>query len=423
VSSLAAVVLAAGKGERMKSARPKVLHELCGRPMVEYALDAAREAGAQRIVVVVGHGAAEVKTALAGHGDVEFAVQADQLGTGHAVRMCRDHLANHSGPVLILAGDAPLVRGSSLRQLVENQASDQAACVLGTAMVQNPADLGRIVRDSRGEFAAIVEYKDATDEQRTIREINPAYYVFRAPDLLLALTKITTNNKQKQYLLTDCPAVLLRDGKRVRALQVFDEEESYGVNSRAQLAQAHDCLQRRIHQHWMSQGVTIIDPRTTYIDPRATIGQDTVIMPFTCIQGPSEIAPDCRVGPFAHIRPGTRLDAGAEVGAFVEVNRSHLGPAVVARHLAYLGDAQVAAGATIGAGAITANFDGETKQPTKIGECARIGAGSVLIAPVEVGASAVVGAGAVVTRQKDVPAGGVVAGVPAKPLPHKAKRS
>jgi len=311
VSSLAAVVLAAGKGERMKSARPKVLHELCGRPMVDYALDAAREAGAKRIIVVVGHGAADVQAALARQHDVEFAVQADQLGTGHAVQMCCDHLARHDGPVLVLAGDAPLVRGSSLRQLVENQAADQASCVLGTAVVQNPADLGRIVRDSHGEFVAIVEYKDATDEQRAIHEINPAYYVFHASDLVRALTQITPNNKQKQYLLTDCPAVLLREGKRVRALQVFDEEESYGVNSRAQLAQAHECLQRRIHLHWMSQGVTIVDPRNTYIDPRATIGPDTVIMPFSCIEGPSEIGPECRVGPFAHVQPGTRLDAGA----------------------------------------------------------------------------------------------------------------
>ena len=414
--NLVAVVLAAGKGERMKSDRPKVLHELCGRPMVEYVFDAAREAGARRILVVVGHGADQVQAALSGHRDLEFAAQIEQHGTGHAVATCRDKLLSHGGSVLILTGDSPLIQGASLIRLADTFEREQAVCVFGTAEVTNPFGLGRVVRDDRGEFLRIVEEKDATAEERLIREINPSYYIFRCPDLLDALDKIRPNNKQNQLYLTDCPGVLKGEGKRVLAARVLEEEESYGVNSRDQLAMAHQILQRRIQARWMRDGVTIMDPRSTFIDSRVRIGQDTIIRPFCYIQGPAEIGPRCLIGPFTHVRPGTRLDADVEVGAFVEVNRSHLAQGVVARHLAYLGDAEVGSRSNIGAGAITANFDGTQKHSTTIGAEAMIGAGAVLIAPVTIGQEATVGAGAVVTKQHHVPAGGVVAGVPARPL-------
>jgi bifunctional UDP-N-acetylglucosamine pyrophosphorylase/glucosamine-1-phosphate N-acetyltransferase len=413
---LIAVVLAAGKGERMKSDRPKVLHELCGRPMIEYVLDAARAAGARHILVVVGHAADDVRAALAGHQDVEFALQSEQRGTGHAVEMCRPQLQKHTGPVLIVTGDAPLLQADSLARLIDMQQREQAACVFGTAEVANPYGLGRVVRDERGDFLKIVEEKDATPAEKFVREINPSYYVFHGPDLLDALRKIRPNNKQSQLYLTDCPGVLKEEGKRVIAAKVLSEEEAYGVNSRDQLTVAHEIMQRRIQLGWMQRGVTIVDPRNTFIDSRVSIGVDSVIRPFSYIQGPATIGPRCRIGPFAHIRPGTRLDEGVEIGAFVEVNRTHLGPGSMARHLAYLGDAEVGAAVTIGAGAITANFDGREKQTTTIGDRALIGAGSVLVAPVSVGPDATVGAGSVVTKRHDVAAGTVVVGAPAKPL-------
>jgi bifunctional UDP-N-acetylglucosamine pyrophosphorylase/glucosamine-1-phosphate N-acetyltransferase len=273
-----------------------------------------------------------------------------------------------------------------------------------------------VVRDDKGEFLRIVEERDASPAELLIREINPSYYVFDAPNLLYALTQIRPDNNQKQLYLTDCPSVLLGAGKRVIAAKVLSEEEAYGVNSRDQLAVAHEILQRRIQSRLMQQGVTIVDPRSTFIDSRVIIGMDTIIRPFSYIQGPATIGPRCRIGPFSHIRAGTQLEADVEIGAFVEVNRSHLGRAALVRHLAYLGDAAVGAGANVGAGAITANFDGRTKQSTTIGERAMIGAGAVLVAPVSIGPDATVGAGAVVPKRQDVAAGSVVAGVPAKPL-------
>jgi bifunctional UDP-N-acetylglucosamine pyrophosphorylase/glucosamine-1-phosphate N-acetyltransferase len=411
-----AIILAAGQGKRMRSERAKVLHEVCGRPMIRYVVDAARGAGAKTVIVVVGFGADQVRQALAGEPDVHFATQERQLGTGDAVLACRPLLEGVSGPALILVGDEPLLRAEPLRDLLSRQREERLDCLMGTAVLPDPTGFGRILRDSAGRFLRIVEQRDCTPEEAAIREINPSCYVFEMPGLWDALDQLDTTNAQGEYYLTDAPELLIRMGRSVAALPVLDAEDVLGVNTREHLAEAHVVMQRRIQSRLMDEGVSIVDPRNTSIDGRATIGPDTTIFPFTVISGAVRIGRDCRVGPFAHLRDGTVLEDGAEVGAFVEVNRSTVGPGAIARHLAYLGDASVGAGANIGAGTITANYDGEAKAKTTIEPGAFIGSGAVLVAPVTIGKGATVGAGAVVTKGKDVADGQTVVGVPARPI-------
>ncbi len=305
-----AVILAAGKSTRMKSDTPKVIHEVFGRPMIDYVLDAARKAGVGRMVVVVGHEADRVKAELRRHSDVEFALQSEQLGTGHAVMMCRDQLAGHEGAVLILAGDTPLLKAESLRGLIEEQSSHQAGCVIGTAVTEANQGLGRIVRDARGEFVGIVEQKDATPEQQAIQEINTGCYAFDGQALLSALTRLDTNNTQKEYYLTDCPAILKADARPVLACPKFDILEAMGVNTRVQLAAVRRAIQDRTLEDLMLAGVTVVAPEQTAIDPRAEIGPDTVIHPFTTIEGPAVIGKNCQIGPHAAIRGPVNLPDG-----------------------------------------------------------------------------------------------------------------
>lgn len=411
-----AIILAAGQGKRMVSDRAKVLHEVCGRPMIGYVVDAARSAGAKTIIVVVGYAADQLYEALDGEPDILFAVQDRQLGTGHAVKVCRPLLEGYEGPILVLVGDEPLLRPEPLADLLDRQHREGAACLLGTAEVDDPSGFGRILRDSAGRFLRIVEERDAAPEERAIREVNPSCYVFELPALWEALDLIGTSNAQGEYYLTDAPERLMQMGRKVVALNVLSGDDILGVNTRQHLAQAGAVMQARIQDRWMTEGVSIVDPGNTYIDGRATIGRDTVIYPFTVLSGEVKVGARCKVGPFAHLRPGTELADGVEVGAFVEVARSSLDAGTVVRHLAYLGDARVGAGVNFGCGAITANFDGQAKHATTIGAGARIGSNAVLVAPVEVGEKAVVGAGAVVTRNADVPPGATVVGVPARPV-------
>ena len=411
-----AVILAAGHGKRMKSDKAKVLHELCGKPMILYVVDAARRSGAKTIVVVVGHGADQVQAALADQPDVHFATQHQQLGTGDAVKSAKSVLGSYQGPALVIVGDEPWIRAEPLADLLARREASGAACLLGTAVVDDPTGFGRIVRDPHGEFVAIVEQKDCTPEQRLIREVNPSCYVFDLPGLWNALDRLGTGNAQGEYYLTDAPALLQGMGRKVLALNVLIADDILGINNRAHLAEAHALMQARIASHWMAEGVAIVDPRNTYIDIRASIGRETTILPFSVLSGHVTIGEGCRVGPFAHLRDGSVLKDGAEVGAFVEVNRSTLETGAIARHLAYLGDTSVGARANIGAGVVVANFDGERKSPTTIGADAFIGSGSVLVAPVSVGEGATVGAGAVVLKGRDVAPNSVVAGVPAQPI-------
>jgi bifunctional UDP-N-acetylglucosamine pyrophosphorylase/glucosamine-1-phosphate N-acetyltransferase len=416
-----AIILAAGHGKRMKSERAKVLHDVCGRPMIRYVVEAARGAGAGTIVVVVGYGADQVRACLANEPDIRFATQERQLGTGDAVRACRGILDGYRGPAMILVGDEPLIRPEPLADLLARQRSDQEACLLGTALLPDPTGFGRILRDSAGRFLRIVEERDCNPEEKAIREVNPSCYVFDLPGLWDALDRLDTSNAQGEYYLTDAPELLQSMGRKVVALPVLEPDDILGINTRQHLAQAHAIMQARIQDRWMTEGVSIVDPRNTYIDGRARIGRDTTIFPFTVISGTVTIGSNCRVGPFTHLRDGTVLDDGAETGAFVEVNRSHLEAGATARHLAYLGDAHLGAGVNIGAGAITANFDGTRKSRTTIGARSMIGAASVLIAPVTIGTGATVGANAVVTKNQDVPDGQTVVGVPARPVQPKPR--
>ncbi|RUL84994.1 bifunctional UDP-N-acetylglucosamine diphosphorylase/glucosamine-1-phosphate N-acetyltransferase GlmU [Tautonia sociabilis] len=411
-----AIILAAGQGKRMRSDRAKVLHEVCGRPMIRYVVDAARGAGAKSIIVVVGFGADQVRSALAGEPDIHFATQEKQLGTGDAVRACRPLLEGYRGPVMVLVGDEPLLRAKPLSDLFERQRSERLDCLMGTAVVPDPSGFGRILRDSAGRFLRIIEQRDCTPEEAAIREINPSCYVFELPVLWEALNQLDTANAQGEYYLTDAPALLIKMGRNVSAVPVLDAQDVLGVNTREHLAEAHVIMQRRIQSRLMDEGVSIVDPSNTSIDGRAEIGPETTIYPFTVISGTVRIGRGCSVGPFAHLRDGTVLEDGAEVGAFVEVSRSTFGAGARARHLAYLGNARVGAGANIGAGAITANFDGRNKAETTIGSEAFVGSGAILIAPVTVGQGAIVGAGAVVPKGKDVAPGQTVVGVPSRPI-------
>ncbi|MFM7057205.1 MAG: NTP transferase domain-containing protein [Planctomycetota bacterium] len=302
MSSTIAVVLAAGRSTRMKSDVPKVLHPVCGRPMIEYVLDAAREAGAGRLVVVVGHRSDLVRAALSSHPDVVFAEQTEQKGTGHAVMMCESALATHTGAVLILAGDTPLLRGASLKALLDRREELRAACVIGTARTENNEGLGRIVRDERGSFQRIVEQKDATPDERRITEINTGCYAFSTPLLLESLRSLRPNNSQGEYYLTDCPRVLMDTGVTVEATCSLTLEEALGVNTRAQLAEVRLSIQQGILRQLMLDGVTIEDPAQTSIEYGVRIGRDTVIRPFTVIERGAVIGEHRIIGPFAHIR-------------------------------------------------------------------------------------------------------------------------
>lgn len=308
-----AIVLAAGKSTRMKSEVPKVLHPVCGRPMIEYVLDSAREAGASKIVVIVGHRSDLVRSALQHHADVQFAEQTEQKGTGHAVMMCEPLLRSHQGPVLILAGDTPLLQGSSLRALLEERETQKAACVIGTADTANNEGLGRIVRDAGGNFQCIVEQKDASAEQKAITEINTGCYAFSGPLLFSSLQSVRPNNSQGEYYLTDSPAILMKEGHRVAARCSITIEEALGVNTRTQLAEVRSTVQKRIQTQLMLAGVTIEDPAQTSIEFGVEIGRDTVIRPMTVIDRGCRIGENCVIGPFVHLPAETTVSNGTHI--------------------------------------------------------------------------------------------------------------
>lgn len=422
------VVLAAGQGTRMRSPKPKVLHELCGRPMLHWVLDQACALEPDRVLVVVGHGADQVRASIdaGGFERVTCVHQAEQKGTGHALQVCLPELGDDPGRVMVLYGDMPLVRPESLAELCAQQAAladaeGRPGAAILTALPEDPRAFGRILRDGDDRVVGIVEEKDATPEQREIGEVNLGVYVFPGADLVRLLPALSNDNAQGEYYLTDLIHALVDEGRPVDGTVLFDEDEAIGVNSLGHLAEARFVIQFRILEEHLANGVAIEDPQTTYIDWGVTIGAGTRILPCTVIRSGVTIGAGCEVGPFSHLRVGTVMDDGAEIGNFTESKKSTIGAHTKAKHLSYLGDAVIGERANIGAGTIFANYDGREKHTTTVGDGAFIGSGTVLVAPGRVGAGATTGAGAIVTRGADVPAGEVWVGVPARPIQRKAE--
>jgi bifunctional UDP-N-acetylglucosamine pyrophosphorylase / glucosamine-1-phosphate N-acetyltransferase len=449
---LSAVVLAAGEGTRMRSETPKVLHPLCGRPMLLHVIDALVSLPLERIVVVVGHGAERVtktlQEQLATEMPVEFVEQRVQRGTGDAASVALTAGVfdlDAEDDLLVVPGDAPLLRAETLAALARHHREADAAATVLTAILEQPAGYGRVVRDENGAVDHVVEQPDATPDELAIHEVNTSIYCFRRGLLAPALRRLSPENAQGEYYLTDAVSVLKDTGHTVNAVVAADPYETVGVNDRAQLAEVEAALRRRINQRWMRDGVSMTDPERTYVDATVELDPDVHLLPGTILEGrtvvgagsvigpdtqlsdtivgervvvrhsvahEAEVGDDATVGPFAHLRPGTRLGTDVHIGNFVETKNADLGAGTKANHLAYLGDVEIGAGANIGAGTITANYDGRSKHRTRIGKGARIGSNNVLVAPVEVGDEAYTAAGAVVTR--DVPPGALAKGVPAE---------
>ncbi len=395
-----AIILAAGVSIRMNTQLAKVLHEVCGRPMLAYVLDVCRQVGVEKIYAVVGYGNEQVKERFGDAEDVVWVRQPRQEGTAHAVLCCREHLSDFEGETLVLCGDGPLIRAEMLKTLFEKHEAERSAATLATAVLDDPTGYGRIVRNARGDIQGIVEHGDCTSEQLGICEVNPSYYLFNNKILFEAVEKVRPDNVKKEYYLTDALSLIIAAGHKVVAVTAVRPEEAMGVNSRRELATASKIMQRRIQRELMENGVTIVDPDNTWIDIRAQIGQDTVIEPFTYIHGEVKIGQGCRIGPFAYLRDGTVLKDDVVLGVFTEVKNSTLANGVRARHHSYIGDAVVGRNVNIGAGSITANFDGEKVNRTNIGNDCYIGSGAVLIAPIELKDGSRISAGTVVSQKE-----------------------
>ncbi|MFF2459964.1 MULTISPECIES: bifunctional UDP-N-acetylglucosamine diphosphorylase/glucosamine-1-phosphate N-acetyltransferase GlmU [Peribacillus] len=432
MSNRYAIILAAGQGTRMKSKLYKVLHPVCGKPMVQHVIDQVNQLQIEDIVTVIGHGAEKVQEQL---GDsCKYALQEQQLGTAHAVMQAESALSVKSGTTLVICGDTPLIKAETMKELIALHEQSQAKATILTAYADNPAGYGRVLRGEGGLVEKIVEHKDATDEERYVKEINTGTYCFDNQALFSALKKVSNENVQGEYYLPDVIEILKEEGEVVTAFQSSDFEETLGVNDRVALSQAEQILRKRINETHMRNGVTIIDPLTTYIEADVQIGQDTVISPGSFIKGKSIIGQDCligpnteisnceigdgtevlqsvvhessigsfvKIGPFAHVRPQSDIKDSVKIGNFVEIKKTVFGEGSKASHLSYIGDAEVGENVNIGCGSITVNYDGKNKHLTKIEDNVFIGCNSNLVAPVTVGEGAYVAAGSTITQ--DVP--------------------
>lgn len=415
------IVLAAGRGTRMKSSTPKVLFDVCGVSSLEHVVRAARGIGAERLVVVLSKDATRLATAAEAL-QATPVVQDPPLGTGHAVRLAVEALPAASGDVLVLYGDGPLFSAESLARLLSHHRATGAAQTLLTAEVENPHGLGRIVRASDGAVERIVEEIDADAATRAIREINTGILALTLEAAREQLPRLTNANRKGEYYLTDVVAALRASGKTVAAVPVADEREALTFNDIEELSRVRAEMRRRILVTHMEHGVDVVDPSTTYIDIDVAIGAGTRILPMTVIARGVTIGNDCVIGPMAQLREKTQLDDGVEIGNFVEVKKSRIGAKSKAKHLSYLGDAVLGKGVNVGCGTITANYDGKHKHETRIGDGSFVGSGTVLCAPAELERNAMTGAGAVVRPKSVVGESEVWVGVPARRLDEASAR-
>jgi len=435
MKNLSVIILAAGEGTRMKSDTPKVLHKVSGAAMLERVLNAVSGLKPEKVCVVVGHGAQQVKKEFSDR-NIIFVHQAKQLGSGHAVIQVRKVLSKYKGNILILCGDAPLIKQETLKDLLSFHIRQDIDATVLSAEIDNPFSYGRIVRQPSGQVSGIVEEKDAQPLQKRIKEVNSGIYCFKSQKLWNSLKKINNKNNKGEYYLTDTISILSCSGASIGAYKIKGFEEILGINSRIDLAKAEKLLNKRVVEKVMIEGVTVIDPENTYISPEAKIGRDTIIYPGTIIECDTEIGhssivgPNClirsskigsgcvirtsfiydsilhdnvKIGPFAHIRPGTVIKEDARIGNFTEVKKSIVGRGSKVSHLAYIGDTELGSDINIGAGAITCNYDGVNKHKTQIGDGSFVGSNVNLVAPVRIGKNVLIAAGSTITE--DVPSG------------------
>ena len=396
------VILAAGKGTRMKSKTPKVLHQIFDKTLVGYVIDAVNNTGLiDESFVIVGHQAERVEEYIkSNYTNAKTVLQSPQLGTGHAVSMVCPYLEDFKGEVVILCGDTPLITSETLKKFIEYHKSVNSDITVMSAVFENPTNYGRIIRNSDNSLNSIVEEKDATEEQKKIKEVNAGIYCLNWEKIKPAFSELKTNNAQGEYYLTDIIEWGNKNGLRVNANPLENNEEIFGINSKLHLAQASKIMNKRTLEKLMNEGVTIVDPDTTWISPETEIGADTIVYPSCYISGKNKIGSDCKIGPFAHLRGDVILEDGVKVGNFVEVKKSIIKKNTNACHLSYIGDSEIGERVNIGAGTITANYNPLTKAKTKtvLGNDVKIGSNSVLVAPVEVKDGANVGALSVITK-------------------------
>lgn len=413
MESLVSVILAAGKGKRMKSAKLKVFHKIMGKTVLERAFDACHLKNSS-VICVIPQGQDEAFKKILTQ-NTSFCVQKEQKGTGDAVKSALSLIReNKAEEVLVLPGDMPLLTKASIQKLVSFHRRKKNAVTVLTSLASNPRQYGRIIRNASKEVVAIVEDKDLAEDQKNIEEINTGVYMFATSVLKECLEKIQPLNAQKEYYLTDSISIAVKHGKKVGGLCLGYSDECFGINSRFDLAQAIKLLRERKIESLMESGVTIEDPKSTFIDTDVKIGIDTVIHPFTIITGEVEIGKNCEIGPFTHLHEHVHIKDGACVGNFVEVKKSTFGEGSKAKHLAYLGDATLGKKVNIGAGTITANYDGVRKHPTLLGDGCKIGSNTVIVAPNKLGAGTKTGAGTVILSGKPIPSHSLVCGVPGR---------